>query len=71
MFRGIFIGIKRTLEALGIVKKLKISLLVIPGRTKIVLIAYDSSRNYELNIEKGIGREKIINREEITPNCSK
>jgi hypothetical protein len=23
-----------------------------PGRTKIVLIAYDSSRNYELNIKR-------------------
>jgi hypothetical protein len=28
-----------------------------PGRTKIVLIAYDSSRNYELKIEKGIQEE--------------
>jgi hypothetical protein len=29
-----------------------------PGRTKIVLIAYDSSRNYELNIKKRIQKER-------------
>lgn len=29
-----------------------------PGRTKIVLIAYDSSINYELKIEKGIQKER-------------
>jgi hypothetical protein len=42
------------------------------GRTKIVLTAYDRSINYELKIEKeNSGREKITNREEITPNCPK
>jgi len=41
--------------------------------TKIVLTAYDSTRNYELKIEKGIQKEieKITNREEISPNCPK
>jgi hypothetical protein len=58
MFRCIFIGIKRTIDALGIVEKSKISLLVTLGRMKIVLIVYDSSRNYELNIEKGIHEER-------------
>jgi hypothetical protein len=28
------------------------------GRTKIVLIVYDSSRNYELNIKKRIQKER-------------
>jgi len=28
------------------------------GRIKIVLIAYDSSKNYELNIEKRIQEER-------------
>jgi len=30
-----------------------------PGRTKIVLIVYDISRNYELNIKKRIQKERI------------
>jgi hypothetical protein len=38
--------------------------------TKIVLTAYDGSKNYELKIEMGIQKEKITNWEEKT-HCPK